>query len=275
MKKKLIIKICEKNKKKFSQIIRNTKFEIRGMLNSELLLVFSLASYLNINQIIESGRARGYSTKILARSFLGSEKYIQSIDYDRFGKDVKFSEKNLKKYRNIKLFYGDSIQLIPKLIKEDCIVIIDGPKGERAIQLALKILKDKRVKIVFIHDLHKNTFSRNLAEILFPHAFFSDDKNFVQKFKDLDKPIWEQVRNTGRAPYKRKGEKSESYGPTLAVIFNSNTIFDNLAIKNYIKHKSKKEGIKNKILKKLQTGGLVTAMIRESLVAIKHKLKRL
>lgn len=181
-----IIKICKKYSKNFEFYIKNINIQARGMTKSEMLLIYSIIKELNINLIIESGRARGFSTLALAKS-LNQKKYnIISIDFDKYSKDVKYSEKILQPYNNVKLIYGDSRKLIPKYIKKDCVILIDGPKGEEALFLAIKLLKNKKVKAIFIHDLTKKVFERNIAETIFKNIYFADDKNFIKNFSYLD-----------------------------------------------------------------------------------------
>jgi len=64
-----IIKVCLDNLPKFKEIIQEMRFENKGIFNSEMLLFISLVNYFGVNLIIESGRARGYSTQIIAEFF--------------------------------------------------------------------------------------------------------------------------------------------------------------------------------------------------------------
>lgn len=257
--KKEIIKICEKNEKFFSGIINNIEYEPRGMLNSELLLVVSLIKKMNLKHIIESGRARGYSTHVFCELFHNEDYKISSIDLDNSSEDAKYSEKMLKKYNNLDMIYGDSNEVIPKLIKDDCAIIIDGPKGDNALQLGLKLLNNEKVKVIFIHDLHKNTFHRNIFEILFNNYFCSDDLDFVDRFMYLDKNCWKKLKNKGENQYIRKGKKIDSYASTLGVIFNDKKAVNITNKSNYLKYysESKKITLKKYIINKLNRKSLL------------------
>jgi len=253
MNKKEILKACEKNKKQFEKIIKDVPYSEKGIFNSEMLLFVSIVKALNVKTIIESGRALGQSTEVICRFFNDKKYSIYSIELNRYSKDVAFAEKRLKNYSNLKLLYGDSNSLIFKLIRDKCAILIDGPKGEEAILLAIKLLRNPKVKLIFIHDLHKNTFDRNIAEILFNNIFFSDDEDFVKKFKELDKNCWEKLKGTGEAPYLRKGKKINSYASTLAVIFNQKNSLNFRAIKNYLEYSERKrETLLRKIVRVLR-----------------------
>lgn len=232
MNKEKIIEECKNNLPKFKEVLINTEYELRGIMPSESLLLGSIATLTNIELIIESGRARGYSTQILSGIF--PNKNIVSIDLDNKSEDVKFSEKILKDKDNVELVYGDSNTIIKEKITKDCIVFIDGPKGVAALELAIDIIEDKRVKAICIHDLHKNTFARNLCEIFFNNTFFSDDLDFVHEFKNVDREAWTKLKDEGEKPYIRKNNNIESYASTLAVIINSENSTDTQAYVNYI-----------------------------------------
>ena len=235
MKKEKILKSCRDNCEKFKETIDNEEYQLRGIFNSEALLIVSIVDYFKVRHIIESGRARGHSTNIIAKFFKdNSEIKITSIDFDKFSEDAKYSEKYLSRYKNIEILYGDSNKMIVNQINQDCVVFIDGPKGNDAIQLAVRLLSDDRVKAVMLHDFHKNEFLRNVCEIIFKNYFFSDDKDFVELFRNLDDSCWEKLKDTDEAPYYRKGKKINSYASTLGVFFNSENPIRKLVYKNYL-----------------------------------------
>lgn len=244
--KKEIIGQAEKNEGFFHSF--NIPYEIRGVFTSEALLIVSMAKLLNVNLLIESGRARGYSTKIISDFFKNQANFkIISIDFDKNSADAKYSEENLSDYKNLKLVYGDANKILTKEITEECVIFIDGPKGDEAILLASEILKNPLVKAIMVHDLHKNTFHRNIFEIVFNHTFFSDDKEYVEKFSYLDKSCWDTLKNHDESPYYRKGQKIESYASTLAIAFNDTEAMDLRVFENY---KSYYKNLNNDSLKK-------------------------
>ena len=166
------ITLCKKYLDEFTSKTEGLNIEPRGMAKSELLLIYSIIKKYNSKNIIESGRARGFSTQILAKS-LDKTHNIVSIDFDKYSKDTKYSEKILKKYQHVKLVYGDSRELIPKFIKDNSIILIDGPKGEDAIILATKLLlKFPHISALFIHDLTQDTYEREIAKSIFPEIKF-------------------------------------------------------------------------------------------------------
>ena len=113
-----IVRICSGNLQKFKNIIGNTPYEIEGIFYSEMLLFVSLAKYFGVNLIIESGRARGQSTKIISECFKQPHYKIKSIESQKYSADVKVSYRRLKDYKNLKLIFGNSFDIIPKLITE-------------------------------------------------------------------------------------------------------------------------------------------------------------
>lgn len=271
MKKEEIISICKKTRNSFLNVIKNVRYEKRGILNSELLLIVALIEHLKISQIIESGRARGHSTYVLCKYFEGKDINITSIDFDKSSDDAKYAEGRLKKYKNLNLAYGDSNTLIHKIINQDCAVIIDGPKGEEALMLALNLLKNNKVRVLFIHDLHRNTFDRNLSEILFKSSIYSDDIDYVESFRDIDDPCWEILKDEGEAPYTRKNQKIDSYSSTVEVIFNNNPI-DNIIEENYVKYYQEKNRITfNKYIRSVLKKNKV---IHKALSKLYHSINR-
>ncbi len=55
--KEEIIKICTNHLATFKNSIKNMKYELKGIFNSEMLLFISLTHYFGVKLIIESGRA--------------------------------------------------------------------------------------------------------------------------------------------------------------------------------------------------------------------------
>lgn len=240
MNKNKIIEISKKYYKNFEENIQWIDYELRWMFNSELLMIVSIINKLNINLVIESWRARWHSTNILAKN-LPSKKII-SIDFDESSNDIKYSEEKLKKYSNLELLYGDSNIVIPENITKECAIIIDWPKWEDALILTETLLKNPLVKCVFIHDFHKNSFERNIFDMIFKNTFCSDDLDYVENFRKLDTDCWEKLEKHWERPYIRWNIKIDSYASTIAVVFNdenvtNKTIYNNFI--NYYKHKNK------------------------------------
>ena len=134
-------------------------------------------------QILESGRARGKSTLILALCF--PESRIVSVEYDRQSENAAVAEAKLKPCSNVELLYGDSRQILPERLQTGGAVLIDGPKDFRALKLALDLLHTGKPCAVFVHDFPPNSPQRTFVERNWPRAFFGDDPLF-QRFQSLD-----------------------------------------------------------------------------------------
>ena len=154
-----------------------------GIWESEMLLFYAAVKPFVPNQILESGRARGKSTLILARCF--PESRIVSIEYERHSENVPAAEAKLKSESNVDLLYGDSREILPQRLQEGDAVLIDGPKDFRALKLAIDLLRTEKPCAVFVHDFPPNSPQRKFVERNFPNAFFGDDPLF-QRFQSLD-----------------------------------------------------------------------------------------
>lgn len=228
--KERILEICGNYFNSFKNILQSIqKFESKGIFNSEMLLFISLVKYFGIKLIIESGRAKGQSSQIIALSCKNSSYKIYSIEAETYSPDIKVAFNNLKNFKNLNLLFGNSFNIIPKLITEECCILIDGPKGAGAIRLAKILIEKPLVKAIFIHDLHKDSPYRLFAEKIFNNCFFTDDLDYIKKFRHLDQKCWldqRQYQETKSwAPYRRDNKIMKSYSSTLSVIFNSENPF--------------------------------------------------
>ena len=130
------------------------------------------------------------------------------------------------------MIFGNSFQIVPNLISEDCTVLIDGPKTGSPF-LAYQLLNNPLVKAVFIHDTHKDSKLRTQIIQYFTSFFSTDDKDFVNKFKKIDLKCWIEQRKYRKfrnwAPYQRVNQKMKSYAATLTIIFNSDKILKSIS----------------------------------------------
>ncbi len=238
LKKEEIIQVCSNNFISLESVIKNINYENHGIINSEMLLFCSIVKYLDVNLIIESGRAKGYSTQIIAEFFRDQNKKIYSIEYNRYHRDVKHSFEKLKRSFYVKLLFGNSFNLIPDLITEECCILIDSPKDLDSIELAINSLKNPLVKAVFIHDLYKDSLCRGIAEKVFKYHFFTDNLQYVSKFRNLDVKCWNSKRYIREflLPYRRGKIKMKSYAFTLMVIFNNKNPCNNELYQSYLKN---------------------------------------
>src|SRR5438132_1165943 len=169
----------------YQQIISNIPPEagFGGIWESEMFLFYAAVKPFAPKQILESGRARGKSTLILARCF--PDAHIVSVEFDRQSENAAAAEKKLKPYSNIDLLYGDSREILPQRMQPGDAVLIDGPKDFRALKLALDLLRTGKPCAVFVHDFPPNSQQRRFVERNWPNAFFGDDPLF-QRFQSLD-----------------------------------------------------------------------------------------
>src|SRR5205814_3386725 len=89
----------------YQQIISSIPSEagFGGIWESEMFLFYAAVKPFAPEQILESGRARGKSTLILARCF--PESRIVSVEYDRESENASAAEVKLKNESNVDLLY--------------------------------------------------------------------------------------------------------------------------------------------------------------------------
>jgi predicted O-methyltransferase YrrM len=154
-----------------------------GIWESEMFLFYAAVWPFAPKQVLESGRARGKSTLILARCFPNTR--IISVEFDRQSENASAAEAKLKPYRNVEILYGDSREILPNRLRAGDAVLIDGPKDFRALKVALQLLRTGKPCAVFIHDFPPHSAWRKFVERNWPDAFFGDDPLF-QRFQNLD-----------------------------------------------------------------------------------------
>jgi predicted O-methyltransferase YrrM len=154
-----------------------------GIWESEMFLFYAAVSPCAPKQILESGRSRGKSTLTLARCF--PEARIISVELDPLSVNATAAEAKLRPYQNVQLLYGDSRQVLQHRLQGGDAVLIDGPKGFRAVKLALQLLRTGKPCAVFLHDFPANAPWRKFLEHHWPEVFFGDDPLF-QRFRTLD-----------------------------------------------------------------------------------------
>jgi precorrin-6B methylase 2 len=105
------------------------------------------------------------STEIISRYFEGTGTTVTSIDYSNPGsKDAEIAEERLSDIDNVNLLYGDSREILPDLVtgsdQKQTAVLIDGPKNDAALKLAIDLLENTGVQMVGVHDLDKDRLHR-------------------------------------------------------------------------------------------------------------------
>lgn len=171
-----------------------------------MFLFYAAVKPLFPKQILESGRARGKSTLILARSF--PEARIVSIEYERESENAPAAEAKLKNERNVELLYGDSLEILPQRLQAGDAVLIDGPKDFRALKLAIELLQTGKPCAVFVHDFPPDSPQRKFVERNFPNAFFGDDplfRSLQQLDADRDPRAAPKPLGEGGAPLSQRG----------------------------------------------------------------------
>lgn len=166
-----------------------------------MAVVIAVSLALGIDTFLESGRARGYSTRLLAKylGFAGVD--IHSFDRARDA-DTAYAEERLREYPNVHLHYGDSRRLLPPLVRRlpanRIALLIDGPKNRKAIDLLSDCLcQSNNIVAAFVDDLPASTDGtgsdgRIYAERCFEDPFFTDDPEFVERFGYLNDPAGTQ-----------------------------------------------------------------------------------
>ena len=203
----------------FERSIAGLDYERKGVLFSEVLFIAACSSLVPVNRVLESGRARGQSTHLLALTF--PQTKIVSIEFDERSPDRPFAEARLKGFSNLELRYGDSMRLLPDLVEKNDVVVIDGPKHFRALRLGLRLLRSGKPVLLFLHDVQRGCPERDFLERAFPGALFSDEAEFVERFKRLDDRCWDkdyQVAGGEWRPYGVGPEGRRSYGPTFGCL---------------------------------------------------------
>src|SRR5438445_13648086 len=163
-------------------IIR-TEAGFGGIWESEMFLFYAAVNPSGPKRILQSGRARGKSTLILAHCF--PDARVISVEYERQSENAAAAEAKLKSCKNVDLLYGDSREILPQGLRNGDAVLIDGPKDFRALKLALDLLRTAKPCAVFVHDFPPNSPQRKFVERNWPNAFFGDDPLF-QRFQSLD-----------------------------------------------------------------------------------------
>lgn len=212
---------CENNINNFTRKVLPIEWYPRSILLSESFAVCAISDLMKINLFIESGIYSGRSASIWSK-FFDENVIIKAIDL----RILQEARRNLKSYidnKKIEIYEGNSIDLIPEILLKNTDKVIgiflDGPKSTIAIELAEICFKNnKNVKFVALHDCYNGTIARETLKNWNITKFYTDDKEFIEEYKFLDK--YEQ--NLTWIPYKILPDEDlkGSYGPTICVLFN-------------------------------------------------------
>jgi len=186
-----LLREAEDKKETFRELVKDVEYEPKGVLYSEMFFLSLAVSQFEPLRILESGRARGQSTELLARLF--PDMPIISVEYDRNSPDVEVAEKRLAPYSNVELQFGDAREILPSISKAGDIVLIDGPKAWRGMKLLMKLLATRRFELAFIHDVTVGTPDRAFLEKHLPSTNYSDDPELAEICHDLDERAADQL----------------------------------------------------------------------------------
>lgn len=131
-----------------------------GILAIEALALLAWSKVFHVKHIIESGVCNGRSTTYLKKSGF----YVTSVDRRDLNCDADI------------FICADSQEVLPKIVNGEA-VFIDGPKGEKAYNLAQRI-KDKAA-FVAIHDVYKPDREKGFEWVS------SHDEAFLEEFSHL------------------------------------------------------------------------------------------
>jgi predicted O-methyltransferase YrrM len=168
----------------FARRVAAVPYERKGVLYSEMFFCWLCARSVAPRRVLESGRARGQSTLLLSLCFPEAE--IISIEHDRASPDVAVAAQRLVGRANVRQLFGDAMAMLPRLAQEGDVAVIDGPKGHRALRLAIRLLATGKVPVVFLHDASPGSPERRFLAAWMPGALYSDDARFAAVAHSLD-----------------------------------------------------------------------------------------
>lgn len=168
----------------FQRLIADVSYQRKGILNSEMFFLWLCAETVRPKRVLESGRAQGQSTLILARCFPHAE--IVSVEHDRNSPDAVVAAERLKNEANVKLLFGDATRLLCDMARPGDIALIDGPKGLRGVRLGLSLLGTGKIPQVFVHDAGPGTAERGFFDRWLPSVRYSDEPELARNSHVLD-----------------------------------------------------------------------------------------
>jgi len=187
-----VLRQASRLRDQYERIVKNVPYEVLGVLNSEVLFLLAAVGSHRPTQVLESGRARGQSTRLLGLCF--PEVPVRSVEFDRDSPNEEVAARRLADLPNVELLFGDSREVLPRMLKPGDVVVIDGPKGWRAIKLTLRLLATGLPAFVFVHDCKEDSEERGFFERHLPTAIYSDHPEWVSAHGDLDSQDSSAVR---------------------------------------------------------------------------------
>lgn len=164
----------------FIERTKGLSYKPKSIFPSEMFLFYNEALKVDPDLIIESGVGYGGSTRYLTKLF-PKEPPIIAIDDERYRQPGVQSR---LKWR-VRFEAGNSFQVLPFLVDSiearRIVILIDGPKGEGAVELARQMLRRGNVVFVAVHDLPYALPGRYVCQ--------SHRVDFRQAFGFLDKGL--------------------------------------------------------------------------------------
>jgi hypothetical protein len=197
----------------FARLTANIPYERKGILFSEMLFAYAILNELRPKRILESGRARGQSTHLVAACFPATP--IISIEFDANSPDVAVAAARLRGYSNVELLFGDATSSLPKILRSGDAVMIDGPKGFRALRSGLRLLSTGLPVALFLHDCARGSVEREFLTRSLANTLYSDEREFVRRCAYLD----QTCADVDPAVLRPDTRAATSYGPTFACAF--------------------------------------------------------
>jgi hypothetical protein len=155
-----------------------------GIFISEMFFFYCIVRPMNPTRILESGRDLGGSTLLLANCF--PKTRIISVEFEASSPRAEVALKRLAPHKQVECLFGDSREVLPRLLKPGDPILIDGPKEYRALKLTVNLLHTRKPSAIFIHDFGAGLPWRRFLEKNWPGAFFSDHPEFLRRFGSLD-----------------------------------------------------------------------------------------
>lgn len=127
----------------FEAVAALVPYQPKGMFYSEVYFFLQVCASHGVKTILESGVKWGMSTRLLGATFPGT---IMAVEQTPLIRSVP----------GVQLLEGDSMVILPRLVRrfapsEPVAVLIDGPKGQRGLQLKDDCLR-AGAKVVGVHD---------------------------------------------------------------------------------------------------------------------------
>jgi hypothetical protein len=182
LQKNTLIKYWQTNEKRFNRLVNELDFRPCGVWYTDAFLFLSICDLLEVDMIIESGRAWGVSTELFAKY---SNFEVHSVEQTPTRAD-HIARPILEKYDNVVL-YDDNTHAVGRDIIQNNYdknigVFIDGPKGIDGQSSLAHHLNYSNVKVFGFHD-------RTDTDDCDFHTFTLD---FLSDYMYLNDKIFEQ-----------------------------------------------------------------------------------